>query len=216
MTLIYAAADIHGKPERIDLVQNKVLEHHPDVLVLAGDTVSGSDPEKTIQRIADTPVTTLLIRGNTDRKRKFNDVMTRFPKIKVLNSGEKYLKNTHFVGIGGTLPLPFRSMVHLEEKKLLTALSGLVRPGETVLIGHPPPYGVLDEVIFGIHAGSKGFRNVLSQKKPRVYICGHIHHRNGAQYFGETLVVNCSMGKSGAGYIVNPGSGNNPPECEPA
>ncbi len=217
MTLIYAVADIHGKPERIDLVRQKTVEHHPDVLVLAGDIVSRSNPEETISRLADMPAEILFIRGNSDKKRRIDDIMIHYPKIKMLNSGERQVKNLHFVGIGGTIPIPFRSIVHLKEKQLLSALSRLIRPRESILIGHPPPYGVLDEVIGGLHAGSKGFRNVLNQKEPQVYICGHIHHRSGTRYFGKTLVVNCSMGKAGAGYLIRPAADAvSPPEFGPA
>ena len=48
----------------------------------------------------------------------------------------------------------------------------------------------------GFAAGHEGDR------QPRLFVCGHIHERPGRAVLGKTLVVNCSMGRSGAGAWI--------------
>ena len=44
---IYAAADIHGRPERLELLERGVTRTTPDVLVAAGD-MDGRDPAEVL------------------------------------------------------------------------------------------------------------------------------------------------------------------------
>ncbi|MCX7635777.1 MAG: hypothetical protein N2Z74_08545, partial [Syntrophales bacterium] len=82
-----------------------------------------------------------------------------------------------------------------------------------VLVTHPPPHGVLDEVMGGIHTGSKRLRALIEEKQPRLLICGHIHERPGWAHIGRTVVVNASVGKSGAGALISL-RGDTPPEVQ--
>jgi len=71
-----------------------------------------------------------------------------------------------------------------------------------VIVVHPPPYGVLDRVFGRFHAGSRGLYSMILQHQPILCICGHIHEDVGSNFIGETLVVNCSIGKIGAGSLI--------------
>jgi len=79
-----------------------------------------------------------------------------------------------------------------------------------VLVAHPPPYGTLDEGFGNLHAGSRGLRRLILDRQPRLFICGHIHERPGWAFLGKTLVVNCSMGRSGAGAWIGMETGREP------
>jgi Icc-related predicted phosphoesterase len=61
-----------------------------------------------------------------------------------------------------------------------------------ILITHGPPYGVRDNTPRGERVGCWDLREVILAKKPRVHICGHIHHGYGMGMLGTTLVVNAS------------------------
>jgi Icc-related predicted phosphoesterase len=43
-----------------------------------------------------------------------------------------------------------------------------------------------------------------------VLLCGHIHERRGIAQLGRTLVVNCSVGRGGAGALVTIAPGTAP------
>lgn len=72
----------------------------------------------------------------------------------------------------------------------------------TVLVAHPPPRGILDEAFNRFHAGCSGLYNLIVRCQPRLFICGHIHERPGWKYIGDTLVVNCNIGRTGGGAMI--------------
>ena len=112
------------------------------------------------------------------------------------------IKGVEFVGICGTVPLPFRSRLAFREKSLTASAAGLIRP-ETVLVAHPPPLGVRDRALNRFHVGSRRLRELVLKRRPRVLICGHVHEQAGMDILGETLVVNCSMGRGGGGALIH-------------
>lgn len=48
-----------------------------------------------------------------------------------------------------------------------------------ILITHSPTYGILDETVNGIKAGSKSLMKVIEKVLPEVVIFGHIHEQGG-------------------------------------
>src|SRR5262249_62320292 len=86
-----------------------------------------------------------------------------------------------------------------------------VRTACDVLVTHEPPAGVLDLARSGRHIGTRAVLELLTRLRPRVLTCGHVHETLGIEQFGETLVINCTMGdeKTGGGPIeITPGRGN--------
>jgi len=61
---------------------------------------------------------------------------------------------------------------------------------------------VLDEVFKGVHGGCRRLYDMILRCQPPLMICGHVHKCPGAAFIGKTLVVNCSMGKKGAGALI--------------
>ena len=84
---------------------------------------------------------------------------------------------------------------------------------DVLVVAHPPPRGTLDEVFGRFHSGCRSLQKIVVNKQPRLLICGHVHERPGTLFVGETLVVNCSMGRKGAGILINLDKGM-PPEAE--
>ena len=80
---------------------------------------------------------------------------------------------------------------------------------KTVLVTHPPPRGKRDEVLRLFSAGSKRVERIISALQPALAICGHIHEGSGTAFIEDTLVVNCSMGKKGAGALIEIINDNN-------
>ena len=62
---IYAAADIHARPERVRTVTEAVARLRPDLVALAGDLCHFRRPEALLDRFAALPVPIVAVRGAT-------------------------------------------------------------------------------------------------------------------------------------------------------
>jgi len=198
---IYAVADIHAKNDRIRAVEKVAAKETPDFVVVAGDLTSYTIRPEVHRALARLAVPVVVVKGNTDPGRMLRR-MDRSANITCLHLQTLDLNGVKFAGIGGTIPLPFRSKLALREKPLFDTIRDLVDP-QTVLVTHPPPFGARDRVLGRVHSGSRLLRNVVFSRRPRVLICGHIHEQAGTEALDQTLVVNCSMGCGGAGAVIS-------------
>lgn len=196
---IYAVADIHGRAGRFDLAERHMDAHRPDVVVLAGDL--GRRAGAGLARLGRAGVPMLAVRGNGD-PRRLEDLFAGCPRFQRLHLQMVSVAGVRFVGVDGTLPLPFCSRIAWREQACLEALGPMVDPG-TVLVGHPPPRGIRDAVLGHLPAGSPSLRRLILSRCPCVYVCGHIHEQAGWGRLGSTLVVNASMGRGGGGALVD-------------
>lgn len=198
--LIYAVADIHGKDERLQSIRHTIETFHPDVVVIAGDITGYGNSYHVIDQINALPVPVLAIRGNSDRT-KVNRLIETSATISSLHLKEVMLKGISFIGINGTLPLPFRSRLCLREKDRIKQLEPLTTR-DSVLVVHPPPWGLLDEVFGRFHAGCRSLTSLICRTQPRLVICGHIHEGRGTASMGNSTIVNCSIGRGGSGTLI--------------
>jgi Icc-related predicted phosphoesterase len=197
---IYATADLHGHLDRLGRIEDNVVALKPDVLVIAGDITGHREPAAYIRRLNDLPVPVLTVRGNMDAQ-ETERLLEQCSNVTSLHQKKVTINGVSFVGMGGTIPVPFSSRICLREKQMIEVMDHLIRV-DSVLVVHPPPYGTLDEGFGNIHAGSRGLRRLILEKQPKLLICGHIHEKPGWALIEKTLVVNCSMGRSGAGALI--------------
>jgi hypothetical protein len=198
--LIYAAADIHGHRERIRRLERQIAAHRPDLLVLAGDISRRRQPDVMLDRLNRLDLPVLLIRGNSD-SRNLARMLPSFPRLRSIHMSVARFSGVEIAGIGGTLPLPFHSRLGLKEREAVTRMSGMLK-AHSVLVVHPPPYGVRDRVLGRFHAGSRAVRRLVDGCSPALVICGHIHEQAGVETIGRTTVVNCAMGRASAGALI--------------
>ncbi len=201
---IYAAADIHGRKKRIRLVSEKVRMLRPDVLVLAGDITTYLFPQPDVEKFKSLSVPTVFVRGNWDM-RKTNRLFGN----SALHLNTTCINGILFTGVGGAISIPFYSRVALNERPILRYIESQMTR-DSVLVVHPPPRGVLDAIVAGSHAGCKSLYDLIVRTQPGMVICGHIHESPGSEMIGRTTVVNCSMGQSGAGAIIEYETGKTP------
>jgi len=198
---IYAVADIHGKPEKIALVREKTEDLKPDALVVAGDITNYFNSVDVIEQFSHMPVPVLAIRGNTDLSR-VDRLLDDYPNTNSLHLREQKIKGVSFVGVSGTIPVPFDSRIRLREKGIFDILTALVNE-DSVLVVHSPPRGILDEVFGRFHAGCRRLYHLVLHRQPRLVLCGHIHERPGIASIGQTTVVNCCISRTGKGAMVD-------------
>jgi len=197
---IYAVADLHGRTDRIALIKEKVSGLKPDIVVIAGDITNYSNPGPVISQINELPIPVMAIRGNTDRP-KVEGILKQCSNITALHLNEITVDGIPFVGVSGTIPIPFSSRLRLRERRFHEQLEPLLNR-QSVLIVHPPPWGSLDEAFGRFHAGCRRLLKTITRRQPRLVICGHIHERPGLASIGETLIVNCSIGRMGKGALI--------------
>lgn len=92
------------------------------------------------------------------------------------------------VGLGGSNPTPFHTPAEMSEEQIEATLEHAGVDNFSIVLSHPPPYGVFDQV-GPLHVGSTALRRMVDEKKPLLLICGHIHEYEGQQVLGETLIV---------------------------
>jgi Icc-related predicted phosphoesterase len=205
---IYAVADIHGKADRIALVKEKLSHIKPDALIIAGDITNYSNSATVIEQFNNMSVPILAIRGNTDLP-KVDRLLDHYPNTTSLHLKEYKIKEIGFVGVSGTIPIPFNSRISICEKQIMTALSARI-DNKSVLVAHPPPRGVLDQAFGRFHAGCRRLHQLVLQNQPKLLLCGHIHEAPGVASIGKTQVVNCCVTRNSKGAKVDFDSDGSP------
>lgn len=205
---IYAAADIHANAERIEHIRSVISEHLPDVLVLAGDVISYFRPRPVFEQFNAMGVPVLMVRGNSDPG-YVDKYFQKYPNLASLHLNKVFVQSVPFVGLSGTIPLPFRNRVRFFEKALMNTAYPMI-DSQTILVVHTPPWGCLDQVAGRFHSGSKNVRELVDKTQPRLLICGHIHEAAGIDRIGDTTVVNCGMPGTGKGMMIELKHGEKP------
>ncbi|MBN2121760.1 metallophosphoesterase family protein [Candidatus Micrarchaeota archaeon] len=189
---ILLIADLHSEEEVLDRL--RAVHGRYDSIVVAGD-IEGHDYSRRLLSISDS---IKWIPGNMDDKGSCerNPGTCLHKKELELDGGLK------LVGFGFSSPTPFGTPGELGEDEIYSGLCPLEIDGNTILITHVPPYGVLDEVAEGIHAGSRSLRRIMEEKKPRIIACGHVHEAEGKEKCGETTVVQIPAASTLRGILL--------------
>lgn len=200
MICLYAAADLHGRQTGIEIVARQANRAEVQAVVLAGDVVHYHRGHEIIDRLAALPKPVYAVRGNTD-PRRVDRLMAASRRFHPLDFKRGQIHSLPIVGVNGTLPIPFFSRIGWFEAQHLDRLAAQI-DSRTIMVAHPPPWGIRDRVAGRWHAGSRGLRRLVEKVSPAVLICGHIHEAAGIEKLGRTLVINCALGKQGQGAII--------------
>ncbi len=188
---ILCFADVHAHKESLDrLVQKAALA---DILVCAGDlSVFGNGLQKSIQVLARTGKTILIIPGNHESEEEVKNLAKSFPRVIPLHKRIYVLGDYVFVGFGeGGFSLQEPGMEAFFKK----AQQHLSRDKKIIFVTHAPPYNTTLDYLpwLSEHRGCQTTVDIIKHIKPVLTICGHFH---------ETSGKSCVIGKS---MIINPG-----------
>lgn len=211
---IYAVADIHAKPRRLETIRSVVADLSPDCVVIAGDIISYFRPGSVLETLDALAVPVFVVRGNSDLS-GLEKRFVSFANITSLHGRRVLFREIPLVGISGAIPVPFRTRIRFAEKGLFSQIRSIVDE-RTVLVVHPPPYGTRDRIGGKVSAGSKGVRGLVQHARPQVVICGHIHEDAGIDRIGPTIIVNCCMTGKNRGALITLSSPRDPEGGETA
>jgi uncharacterized protein len=189
---ILVLADLHGDKEAIDRLHAVAQKY--DIIIIAGDL--GSDDY--IKKLLSISENIYWIPGNTEKPGSCNaaEKACIHKKRMDLDGG------LNIVGFGFSGPTPFGTPGELSEEEIYAQMGPLPIDRKTILVTHTPPYGILDDVGGGVHAGSKSLRKIMEEKGPRLLVCGHIHQLEGRKKAGETTVVQVPEGRTLRGVLL--------------
>ena len=194
---ILSLADIHGSQYRLNIVLKNIEKYTPDLIVICGDITQFGPADVAINILNQIKVKTLAIHGNIDS----NEILKAIDYSKAINIHLKkeIVDNIPFIGIGGELDVQFdlQIKVNASFKPI-----GEILDKSTVLVTHIPPYGLQDKIFLGLNSGSTDLKKIINKYNPRLVLCGHIHENPGFIKFKNTIIINCSIGKTGGGALI--------------
>jgi Icc-related predicted phosphoesterase len=188
-------SDLHGQSLRIPSLSSLAAGGTLDILIVCGDIThfgSMEDASRILNEFTKV-ATTLFIPGNCDP-----------PQLASVSSVEGAtnihgiclsLSNMDFIGVGGSVPTPFRTPLEFTEEEVERLLRSAAKQcsgnRKTILVSHVPPYGSrADKVFPSHHVGSRAVRSFMADTQPLIVACGHIHESRVVESVGSTTIVN--------------------------
>lgn len=196
---ILSVADIHGSQYRLNIVLKNIEKYSPDLIIICGDITQFGPPDVALNILNQISVETLAIHGNIDS----DEVLQVIDKSNATNIHLKYeiVNDIPFIGIGGNIYDQDYSKIKIKLNNSQKNLSEIIN-NSTILVTHIPPYGLQDKIFLGLHSGSKVIKDMIDNYNPRLVLCGHIHENPGYMKYKNSFIVNCSIGKTGSGALI--------------
>ncbi len=179
-------------------IEEIIEKENIDLVILLGDLTNFGPAEFVLDIFTDKkPI--LAIPGNCDPP----DVLNYIDKSGMINMHKnKYkFKDLEIIGLGGS-DFNFINMgIGYSDEEAYNFLVDKIDEN-SILMLHQPPYGILDSVK-NMHAGNKGIRKAVDEKKPKIVMSGHIHEERGSLIYNGTLFFNPGPAKEGYYAILD-------------
>ena len=182
---ILAFSDVHGNPTIIKTLLEKA--NNADILVCAGDiSIFSNNLKQILEKFKKTQKQLLIIPGNHESPKDLENINNSVISI---HKGAYRIDNIVFIGYGTGGFSKVDKEFELFIKKVKPTLR---KDDKVILVTHGPPYGTkLDKLPYFEHVGSTSYRKAISQIKPFLYICGHLHENfNKKDKVDKTFIIN--------------------------
>lgn len=187
-------SDLHANSKALNNIFDYIEKNKPDAVLFAGDFVNMGEPvwyaKKFIEGFKKINIPFFWVPGNNDFGRSYHKVQATIKSVegRMAKFGEERI-----AGVGGS-PASWAGQYEGETNKNKINIAG------TIFISHVPPPGVFNWLKNDTHSpiGSKKFSD-----SPKVHICGHIHHKEGIAYLGETKIIKLASAEHGHAAIMD-------------
>jgi Icc-related predicted phosphoesterase len=188
-------SDIHGHLENILPLSQIVKKDSPSAILICGDIThfgTLSDAANILRAFTELGLT-LYVPGNCDPPELAEQPILE----EAVNLHAKCIPilGSFFIGVGGSIPTPFKTPFENGEEEVNQILESAVgqcpNTFPRLLVSHNPPYGThADKTLIGQHVGSKSIRSFIDTNSPIIVACGHIHESRSSHTVGKTIVIN--------------------------
>jgi len=196
-TRILATGDFHGSSFLAEKLAKNAEEEQVDLVIICGDiTHFGQECQNVIRPFMQRQKKVLFVPGNHDPI-NMADFLAEFYGVKNLHGYSITHNNIGIFGCGGAENLgPVNALS--EDEMLYTikkAHKGIENLERKILVTHMHPSNSKVEKLSGF-SGSKAIRKAITEHKPELLLCCHIHELEGIEEIIEnTKVIN--VGRSG-------------------
>lgn len=187
---ILAFSDVHMN---VDFMLQVVEQSaQADVIVAAGDFANkGGSSLRVIEQLAKIARPVMLVSGNHDNLLELTKMCDAYEHIHLLHGGGITVDGVDFYGLGCEVPQINQENWNewLGEESAAHMLENC--PNGCVLVTHSPAFGHCDLQIYGANEGSKAILDCVTNKQPKLHLCGHIHNAWGvSSRIGDTPTHN--------------------------
>ncbi|MGB9703779.1 MAG: metallophosphoesterase family protein [Candidatus Micrarchaeia archaeon] len=186
-----AISDIHSSENFLKYFKKEFKGIKKEVFLFGGDFLTFDEPKSflldflSFLRELKKDNKIFAIPGNSDGifvERSLNELGINIDKKRVEIEGSEF----NVVGIGGSLKTPFFTPNERSEEEF-NSIFDLVDE-KTIILSHSPPFGIFDTVR-NEHIGSKSLRNIIEEKSPSMFLCGHVHEVYGVKEIKNTKII---------------------------
>ncbi|MDT8717017.1 metallophosphoesterase [Clostridium sp. 19966] len=209
---VFVTSDIHGRFNVLNKIIEFVKERQDiDCIILCGD-ITGDHVFSYFYELEDKQYEdykiikdklqqlnrkVLFIQGNHDVFTVDKSDITYLPYCKT----ESF---NNFIAIEYVNFLMYGTKREGNEQDMICRLSKLNIDNKSIIISHLPPYKCLDKANNGVYYGSGAIRDMIKEKKPAYFFCGHVHDSFGFKKLHNTFVFNAACNKiTTRGWVVN-------------
>lgn len=179
-----------------------IKKYTPKLVLLSGDVTQNGPvdyAEDVFALFERHKLPVVAVHGNNDPPRAQELIAKR--SIYVHGRSEVVL-GRKFAGVGGSNPTPFNTVCEYSEEQIAGFLKGKVDK-DTIVVSHPAPKGIMDEVRPGVKIGSSAVLEMIERDQPRAVVCGHAHESEGEQAVGRTKVVKVAPLMHGKAVVLD-------------
>jgi Icc-related predicted phosphoesterase len=186
---IVCISDTHGQHGMLKLPDGDMLIHAGD-LTLRGTAEQIND---SLAYFAKLPYKyKIIVAGNHDfgLEQKNPDIVIP-PDIIYLENSEVIVEGLKIWG--SPVSTPYYDWAFMWDEVRREALYKTIPHDTDIIINHGPAFGVLDWTRKSTNAGCEVLRRRISEIKPKLFVCGHIHEDYGVREIEATTFVNAAI-----------------------
>ena len=187
---ILTFVDLHGNIDSLKKLIERAKKDDIDFVICAEDiSVFGDKLNKLVEMMSKVKKPFLIIHGNHESEEEIEKACKPFENCVNIHGAGFSGPGFTVLGYGGG---GFSKVDKLFEK--LTKMFRKVikeRGGKIILVTHAPPYNTNVDKVNKVSCGNKSIRQFISEVKPDLVICGHLHENFGkSDKIGKTLIIN--------------------------